>query len=205
MRPVLVCVRVIDGNAQARAHARALAGVRPFVRTSAFDLDGDRALRFAHEMGEVLGGDIVAVDDPLEAARASDVVVTCTTSRRAFLWADHVAPGTFVAAVGADSADKSEIAPELMARAKVIVDVLAQCEKMGDLRAAIAAGAMDAADVHAELGELITEEKPGRGSAGEVVVFDSTGTALTDVASAAVTFDLAVQRAAGTLVALGAS
>jgi len=43
---------------------------------------------------------------------------------------------------------------------------------------------MRAEDVHGELGEIVTGRKPGRTSAADVIVFDSTGTALQDVAAA---------------------
>ena len=73
-----------------------------------------------------------------------------------------VRPGAFVAAVGADSPGKNEVAPRLMARARVVADLVDQCAAMGDLRHAIAAGAMRREDVHAELAELVVGAKPGR-------------------------------------------
>jgi ornithine cyclodeaminase/alanine dehydrogenase len=95
-----------------------------------------------------------------------------------------VLPGTFIAAVGADSPDKSELAPRLMARAKVVVDLLEQCLSMGDLHHAVAAGVMTASDVYATLPELAASKKPGRVDDNEITVFDSTGTAIQDVAAA---------------------
>jgi alanine dehydrogenase len=118
------------------------------------------------------------------AAAQSDVIVTCTTAREPFLAADMVAAGTFVAAVGADSPDKSEIHPALMARALVVPDLVDQCAAMGDLRHAIAAGAMHREAVHAELADLVVGARPGRTSDDQITLFDSTGTALQDVAAA---------------------
>jgi ornithine cyclodeaminase/alanine dehydrogenase-like protein (mu-crystallin family) len=100
-----------------------------------------------------------------------------------------VRPGTFVAAVGADNPDKSEIAPRLMGQAKLVTDVLAQCADMGDLRHAMEAGTMTVGDVHAELGEVIVGEKAGRSSPEEIIIFDSTGTGLQDVATAAAVYE----------------
>jgi alanine dehydrogenase len=51
--------------------------------------------------------------------------------------------------------------------------------------------------VYAELGEIITGRKPGRTSGEEVVIFDSTGTALQDVAAAAVVYEKAVRAGVG--------
>jgi alanine dehydrogenase len=101
-----------------------------------------------------------------------------------FLGVDHVRPGTFVAAIGADNPAKSELTPDLMARATVVADVLEQAFLIGDLHHAVAGRAMTAADVHAELGQLVTGAKPGRQHADEITIFDSTGTGIQDVAAA---------------------
>ncbi len=67
----------------------------------------------------------------------------------------------------------------------------AQCAAFGDLHHAILAGVMASGDVHAELGEIVAGVKPGRTSEGEIIVFDSTGMALQDVAAAAAAFEAA--------------
>jgi len=120
------------------------------------------------------------------------VIVTCTTAQAPFLGAGMVRPGTFIAAIGADSPDKCEIEPALMAKAMVVADLAGQCAAMGDLRHAIAAGAMAADEVHAELAELVAGRKPGRISDDRVILFDSTGTALQDVAAAALIYERAL-------------
>jgi ornithine cyclodeaminase/alanine dehydrogenase-like protein (mu-crystallin family) len=145
------------------------------------------------------------VTDDLDIATAdSDVIVTCTTATTPFLGPRHVAPGAFVAAVGADSPDKSELQPALFRGAKVVVDVLGQALAMGDLRHAVAAGAIAVEQVHAELGEVVAGVKSGRSGVTEVTIFDSTGTAIQDLAAAASIFELALARGVGRPVDLGA-
>ena len=124
------------------------------------------------------------------------MIVTCTTARAPFLDPRCVKPGTFIAAVGADSPEKSEIAPGADGagagrRRQCSINAL----EMGDLRHAVAAGAMTARSVHAELADLVTGRKPGRTSADEITLFDSTGTALQDVAAAASIYERAPHRA----------
>jgi alanine dehydrogenase len=63
---------------------------------------------------------------------------------------------------------------------------------------------MSREDVRATLGEVIAGVKPGRTSDAEIVVFDSTGTALQDVAAAAVVFERAAAAGAGISLDLGA-
>lgn len=201
-RPDASVLAICGCGDQARAQAAALAATLPVARGLAWDIDADRAVGFAAEMSRTLGLRFVASASLAAAARAADVIVTCTTARTAFLAAADVSPGTFVAAVGADSPDKSEIAPGLMAGAKVVVDVLEQCLAMGDLRHAIAAAAMTAAEVHADLGDVVTGVRPGREHRDEIVVFDSTGTAIQDVASAAAVYEQAVAGGVGREVVL---
>jgi ornithine cyclodeaminase/alanine dehydrogenase-like protein (mu-crystallin family) len=80
----------------------------------------------------------------------------------------------------------------------VVVDVLEQCAAIGELHHALEAGLMGRDGVHAQLGEVVAGLKPGRSSDGEIVVFDSTGTALQDVAAAALVYEKAVREGVGT-------
>ena len=91
-----------------------------------------------------------------------------------------------------------------MAAARIVADAVAQCEVMGDLRHAHAAGAIDAACRIPELGDILLGQAPGRADAKEITLFDSTGTALQDAASAAIVFERAVARGAGARFDFGA-
>ena len=165
-------------GAQAQSQAEAVLRVRSPRRLLAYDREHARARAFAARF------DCTPVEDLAEAMRSSDIVVTCTSANRYFVTREMVRPGTFIAAVGADNEHKQEIEPRLLAEAKVVTDLTEQVARIGDLHHAIEAGALSTADVHAELGEVIAGRKPGRESADEIIVFDSTGTGLQDVAAA---------------------
>ena len=173
---------------QARAQLAALLAVRKPRRVLAYDRDPGRAEAFARATGTKPSPDLS------EACRAADIIVTCTTATEFFLTRDMVRPGTFIAAVGADNEHKQEIEPRLMAEAKVVTDLTEQALKIGDLHHAAEAGA----SAHAQLGEVIAGLKPGRTRAEEVVVFDSTGTGLQDVAASIAAYRTAVAQKAGT-------
>jgi alanine dehydrogenase len=202
-RPDSRVVTLCGCGRQGRAQLRALVRVLPLRQAFAFDADESVARAFARDLSAELDLDVRPVTDFADAVRASDVCVTCTPSRRPFLLRDHVRPGTFVAAVGADSADKQELDPALMAAGVVVVDVLDQCATIGELHHALGAGAVTRESVHAELADVVAGRKPGRRSAGEITVFDSTGTALQDVAAAAVVYEKAVAAGAGLDVTFG--
>jgi ornithine cyclodeaminase/alanine dehydrogenase-like protein (mu-crystallin family) len=150
-----------------------------------------------------LGIEVTVADDLAAATRRSDVIITCTPARRWILGRGDVRPGAFVAAVGADNPEKQEIEPSLMAESAVVVDILEQCERMGDLSHAIACGVMNREDVSAELAEVVSGRKTGRRRDDEIVIFDSTGTALQDVAAARCAYERALALGIGLSLDLG--
>jgi len=196
-------VTICGCGEQARHQLRALACVRSLRRVMALDLDHERARRFASDMAAELQLDVTVIRDPDAAARDTAIWVTCTPAQRWFLGRAHVAAGAFVAAVGADNPEKQEVEPALLAASVVVADVLEQCATMGDLHHAIAAGLMRREDVRAELADVVSGRKPGRLSPDEIVVFDSTGTALEDVAAATLVYERGRSSSAGLTVDLG--
>lgn len=181
---------------QAAAQLRALVCVRKFGRVLAYDQDAGKAEALAAELGKEMA--ISPVVDLREAAGESDIIITCTTAKRFFLTRDMVRPGSFVAAVGADSESKQELEPRLLAESTLVTDLTEQACAIGDLHHAIDAGAMTRESVHAELGEIIAGRKRGRAGADETTVFDSTGTGLQDAAAAIAVYQRAVAQGTGT-------
>jgi ornithine cyclodeaminase/alanine dehydrogenase-like protein (mu-crystallin family) len=196
---------IVGCGVQGRAHVRALQEVRTIGRVQLWDADRPACARLAADLAGEGGSEFTILDDLAAGVRQSDIVVTCTPSMRPLLQADWVAPGSLVAGVGADAEDKHELHPDLLARSKVVVDVLDQCMTIGDLHHALAAGVMRRGDVHAELGQIVAGRRPGRTDEPEIFVFDSTGMALQDAAACAVVIERASQRGGGVHVDFGAS
>jgi ornithine cyclodeaminase/alanine dehydrogenase-like protein (mu-crystallin family) len=177
---------------------KSLAEVLPIEKVYAYDHVEVFAGRFADEMSAELKIEVIRVTDLSRALEETDVCVTCTSSTRPFLMHEHVRAGTFVAAVGADNPRKQELESRLLASNKVVVDILDQCAAIGDLHHAVEAGVMNKSDVYAELGAIVAGRTPGRTSAEEVIIFDSTGTALQDVAAASIVYQRALNAGKGT-------
>lgn len=196
-RPDSKVVTICGCGIQGRVQLRALRTILPLEQVYAFDANEEQAKRFAQELSREGGIAAEVVHDLVAAVGKSDVCVTCTPAKKHFLKNDYVSPGTFIAAVGADNEEKQEIDPQLMASNKVVADILEQCAEIGDLHHAISAGLMQPSSVHGELGELVAGKKPGRTSAEEITIFDSTGTALQDVAAAATVYERARQAGRG--------
>jgi ornithine cyclodeaminase/alanine dehydrogenase-like protein (mu-crystallin family) len=196
-RPDSTTATIVGCGRQAKAQLRAIGEVLPLERAFALDLDRSRAESYAREMASELSLDVSPADDLASALSETDVLVTCTPSRTAFVLRKDVRPGTFIAAVGADSEDKQEIEEALMAASAVVVDLLPQAALIGDLHHAIARGHMRAEDVRAELGAVVAGRAGGRASPEEITIFDSTGIALQDLAAAVAVYERARGRGAG--------
>ncbi|HSE53025.1 MAG TPA: ornithine cyclodeaminase family protein [Gemmatimonadales bacterium] len=192
-RPDSAVLTVFGCGRQAESQVEALMEVLPIARVwlndpapGAADRLADR-LRTRHgiESGGVEGVELSG------ALARSDVIVTCTPSRRFFLTRAMVPRGAFVAGVGTDDSRKQELEPELLAENTVVADVLEQCLAIGDLHHAHSTGLMTRQQVHAELAEVVAGAKLGRTDRNEITVFDSTGTAVEDVAAAALCYERA--------------
>jgi ornithine cyclodeaminase/alanine dehydrogenase-like protein (mu-crystallin family) len=191
---------IIGCGAQGRASVLALREVRPLRRVRLWDVDDRARDACAAEFGAAAGLDITCASSLDDAVDDADIIVTCTTATRPFVEPRHARPGVFIAAVGADNPQKCEMTPELMATASVVPDLLEQAAAMGDLRFAIAAGRLTPSDVHGELGAVVSGSIPGRRTDDEIFIFDSTGTALQDVAVAAIAVERARDRGIGAML-----
>jgi alanine dehydrogenase len=184
---------------QGRAQLRAVLLILPLTKIYAFDVDERAAINYRNELSRELKIDIEPVQDLASSIQKSDVCITCTTANKSFVCKEDVSPGTFIAAVGADNEDKQEIDSALIASAKVVADSLEQSCAIGDVHHAIAHGLMRKEDVYAELCEIVTGQKIGRGADDEIIVFDSTGVAIEDAITAGAVYERALANGIGTV------
>jgi alanine dehydrogenase len=197
-------ITIVGCGEQGEAQLRAMAAVRPLRAGFAVDVDPAKAVAFADRASIELGWRIegVASTDLAPSVAASDICVTCTTSGAPILLAGHLHPGLFVAAVGADNPAKQEIDAAALAQSRVVVDSLAACAAGGDLHHAMKANVMTEQDVYSELSAIVSGRVPGRVSRDQAFVFDSTGTALQDIAAAVLVYQRAADAGAGLRILL---
>lgn len=197
------CTLLLCGcGVQARAHAEALAELFCFDDVWCWDRDLAKADALAAHIRQHLALPASAVADFADAAPEAEIIVTSTTATAPFLGPQHVSPGAFIAAIGADNPNKSELKLALAEKAAIVCDSISQCAAMGDLHHALAAAAVSLDRVRAELGDVVAGRKPGRLTPGEIVVFDSTGLAVQDAAAAATAYARAIAAGRGLRCAL---
>jgi ornithine cyclodeaminase/alanine dehydrogenase len=189
-------------GSQGYVQLQSITHVLPITKAFAFDVDAIQRERFADHTSQTLNIEVVPVTEPGPAVRQSDVCVTCTPSHQPYLRKTDVPAGMFIAAMGADSPDKQELESSLLVGNKVIVDILEQCARVGELHHALDQHLLTEKDVYGELGEIVAGLKPGRVSPAEITIFDSTGTAMQDVASAVALYRRALTNNVGQLINL---
>jgi ectoine utilization protein EutC len=188
-------VTVFGTGVQARLQVAAARLVRPFSRVFVRGRDPEKTETCARDIAARLGVEASATDDPASAVAQSQLVITTTPAREPVFLADWLHPGLHITAMGSDQEAKTEVDPQALARADAYVcDRVSQCEKLGELRSARAAGLL-LQETPAELGEVIAGTRAGRRTPSDVTICDLTGTGAQDTAIASHVF--AVCRKAG--------
>lgn len=172
----------IFGWKQVRVWSRSQKTLDHFVQTQQPRYDGFR---------------IETSTDAEEVVRGADVVVTLTPARAPVVMAAWIAPGTHIAAVGADKAGDQELEGTLLTKARIFVDDIRQCRTDGEINVPLAQGLITEADIAGEIGEVITGRKRGRTSDDEITIFDSTGIALQDSATVPLEYKRAMEAGVG--------
>jgi alanine dehydrogenase len=141
--------------------------------------------------------DLIGSTDLEKVVRGADVVVTGTHARRWVVDDAWVAPGTHIAALGADLEGEQELDPRILKRARIFVDDIRQCRPDGEINVALREGLIHEEDVAGEIGKVICGELEGRQSEDQITVFDSTGIALQDSATVPLEYERAVAAGVG--------
>jgi alanine dehydrogenase len=188
-----------EGQLEALAHVRKLERVKVYSRTA------EKVAKFCDRMRRKLSLDVVPAASPEDCVKASDIVVTITTSATPVFDGEWLAAGTHVNAAGSNSLLRREIDETTVRKANpVVVDSRPSAMKeAGDLLPALEKGRLHVGAL-TELGEVIAGIRPGRTNAEQVTLFESQGMAMQDLIIAAELVRLARGEGRGEEVAIGA-
>jgi ornithine cyclodeaminase/alanine dehydrogenase-like protein (mu-crystallin family) len=173
-RPDAATAAVVGAGVNGRAVARTFA--RRGRDVAIWDLDGNRALKAADELG-------ATVAPSLAEALAADLLVTVTPGHEVLLEDGSLAAGQHVSLMGADGPGKAEISPTELARTRMFCDDWEQASHGGELVHTVEAGLVHEGEVGL-LGAVLAGAAEGRRDAAEITTFDSTGLAIQDLAIA---------------------
>jgi alanine dehydrogenase len=198
-RPDAKVLGMIGAGHQAQFQLRAAARVRAFERVVGWNLHPEMLPKLGAVAAE-LGLPFEAVSLERLGAEA-DVIVTITSADRFSLADAQVRPGTHLACMGTDTVGKQEVEPQLLVRARLFTDEVAQSVTIGEAQHAIRAGLITPASI-TPIGEVVTGAHPGRAGDDEITLYDGTGVGLQDIAVAAVALRRAVARGVAVEAAL---
>lgn len=194
-------VALIGAGAQAMTQFLALNEIFKIEELRVSDKVEANAEKYASEVKKRF--DIsIKVTDAKEAVQGADIIVTTTPVKSPVVMNDWVSEGVHINAIGADAPGKQELDPEILKRARIVIDNWEQASHSGEINVPISKGMLAREDVYAELSEIVSGKKSGRTSRDEITVFDSTGLAIQDVATAWLVYKKAKEIDMGTKVEL---
>jgi ornithine cyclodeaminase len=175
----LEAIGICGSGVQARLQADYLRRVTQCRTLVLWGRDPERAAEAVRDIAG-MGYDARLAASPEEVASSAQLIVTTTAAHEPYLLARYIQPGTHVTAMGSDTPEKNEIDPAILERAALVVaDSIPQCLLRGEIRAAIAAGAVRREDV-VELGSVIAGKARTR-LPEDITVADLTGVAVQDI------------------------
>ncbi len=195
-------VAMVGAGVQARTQLISLKEVLDIEEVRVNDISAEKAQQYAEEMGKQLSVNIKAIENTGKAVEGSDIVVTTTPTKKPILMNDWVSEGMHINAIGADAPGKQELDPQILKRAKIVVDDVEQAIHGGEVNVPLSKGIIARGDIYADLGEVVAGKKPGRTSREEITIFDSTGLAVQDIATDWVVYKKAREAGKGTEVEL---
>lgn len=194
-------VAAIGAGAQAMTQFLALNEIFKIEELRVSDKVEANAKKYASEMKKRF--DIsIKITDTKEAVQGADIIVTTTPVQSSIVMNDWVSEGVHINAIGADAPGKQELDPKILKRAKIVIDNWEQASHSGEINVPLSKGMLARENIHAELGEIVSGKKSGRTSRDEITVFDSTGLAIQDVATAWLVYKKAKKVGMGTEVEL---
>lgn len=196
-RPDAKVLGMVGAGHQSAFQMRAAARQRDFEKVVGWNFHPEMLPRLAETAAE-LGLPFEAVDLDQLGSEA-DVIITITSSFSPIVKSGQIGPGTHIACMGTDTVGKQEVEADLVARASVFTDEVAQSTSLGEAQHAIREG-MKREEEIATIGQVIEGMHPGRVSSDEITLFDGTGVGLQDLAVADRAVALALERGVAQVV-----
>lgn len=192
---------ILGSGVQARSHLLAMSHVRSIKNCRIVSRRLEHAQAFAEEMSHEVSFPLEPVENVQQALQGAELIVTATNAVEPVVKREWISPGSHLNVVGSSIPRTREVDSPTMAAASIFVDRReSTLNEAGDYLIAMREGAIDANHIRAELGEVLTGNKPGRTSAEEITLFKSLGLATEDLFAADYVYRKAQELNVGTWV-----
>jgi alanine dehydrogenase len=192
---------LVGTGVQAKTQFQAINEVITLDEIRCYDIT-DETLKSCCREIENCGINVIPCKSIQECIELADVISTTTPVNSPIIKADWIRNGVHINAIGADAEGKQELDPEILKKAKIIVDDMNQALHSGEVNVPLSQGIIVEQDIYAELGEVVVGNKQGRLNDLEITIFDSTGLSLQDVSTAAKVFEKAKAKNVGKWITL---
>ncbi|OZI44602.1 ornithine cyclodeaminase [Bordetella genomosp. 5] len=187
-RPDARTLLILGSGRIASLVAPAMRAVRPIERVLVWNVRAPGAERLAQAL-RAQGYAAEAVTDLEAAVRQADIVSCATLSTEPLVRGEWLRPGTHLDLIGSFKPDMKETDPDCFRDNAVYVDTDEAPTKSGDLLAAFEAGTLARDAIRGTLFDLAAQRVPGRESDAAITVFKAVGSALEDLALAALVYE----------------
>lgn len=168
--------------------AQAWSAVRPIRRVAIWNPRPARAEALAASL-RAEGFGATATTDLESATRDADIVSCATLASEPLIHGAWLRPGTHLDLIGGYRPDMREADDAAVRRARIFIDTDAALAEAGDITQPLAAGIITRADILADLAALCRGGAAGRTAPGEITLFKSVGSAIEDLAAAALVWE----------------
>jgi len=176
---------ILGSGVQARSHLMAMSQVRPLKRCRIASRNVEHARTFAEGMKQHVSFPIEPVATVAAALDGADLIVAATNTKEPIVKREWLTDGAHLNLVGACTPSSREANSMTIAAASLFVDRReSTLSEAGDYILAAADGLVGPHHIRAELGDVLSGEKPGRTSPEEITIFKSVGIAIEDLAAA---------------------
>lgn len=198
-------ISLIGAGAQAKTQLMALLEVyKQLEEVRVWSRTEETKKNFVTETQQAYGNSIqvISAANIRKAVEEADIVVTTTPSRKPLVTNDMVSAGMHINCIGADAVGKEELDPNILKRAKIVVDDWEQASHSGEINVPLSRGIITKDNIWAEIGEIVAGLKPGRQKQDEITVFTSTGLAVQDAVTAKIAYSKAIAAKVGRFIQL---
>jgi ornithine cyclodeaminase/alanine dehydrogenase-like protein (mu-crystallin family) len=189
-------VGCIGTGRQGRSQLEALSNIRKI--SFGYSFSGRRKdEKFASEMSDKLGINIVASNNIEEVVTKSDILISATRSTSPIIKGKLISKGQHINAIGADCPKKAELDPITFKKAnKIVIDYYLSLHTK-DLFNSIKHNYIDLKDIYANIGEIVANKKPGREREDEITIYKNTGMCLPYVSINKMIYNKIIEKGAG--------
>jgi len=167
--------------------AQAWSAVRDIRRVAVWNPRPARAEALAATL-RAEGFDAAAITDLESATRAADIVSCATLATEALICGAWLRPGTHLDLIGGYRPDMREADDTAARRSRIYIDTDAALAEAGDITQPIASGIITRNDIIGDLAGLCRGIVAGRDTDQEITMFKSVGSAIEDLAAAALVY-----------------